>query len=100
MHGSQLDVSCTVGQLGVGRHEQWLPTAEKPQSEPVSLSPASGGVAVILVRPGKRGVLQTEALGHWKGLPCLFPASRPSVGWISFVLLLLLLFVYLVPNGN
>lgn len=78
----------------VGRHEQWL---EKPQSEPVSLSPASGEVAVILVRPGKRGVLQTEALGHWKGLPCLFLSSRPSVGWISFVLLL---FVYLVPNGN
>lgn len=35
---SQLEVSCTVGQLGVGGHGQWIPTTKKPQvTSPVTL---------------------------------------------------------------
>ena len=44
---SQLEVSCAVGQLGVGGHGQWLPTTKKPQSEPVSPGPASGRITVM-----------------------------------------------------
>ena len=44
---SQLEVSFTVGQLGVAGHGQWLPTTKKPQREPVSPGPASGRIAVM-----------------------------------------------------
>lgn len=58
-----------------------VPAAEeRPQSRLRSPRPASPRVTVMLVGPGKRGVLNTETFGPQKDLLCLFLTSYPLWG--------------------
>lgn len=63
---------------GVDSSSQLL---KSPQSEPLHPGPASHGVAMMLLGPGERGVLQTEPLATGKVCLFLFLASQPLYHW-------------------